>query len=92
MWRKSLTDGTGRWFDAETAELIGKIQRDNVRGQYEEHLWFTPNGVYVLEKVNYENSECYRVCKEVKSAEAVTWLSKNDFETPEWFDRHLKQI
>lgn len=86
-----LTDGSGRWFDPDQSEHLGRIDRDDVRGSEEAHLWFTAEGLYVLEKIKHEDSEEYRDCQEVSPSEATIWLADNSLLIPEHLRRHLGQ-
>jgi hypothetical protein len=87
----TLTDGTGRWFDPDQSEHLGRIDRDEVRGSEEEYLWFTADGLYVLEKIKHEDSQEYRDCQEVSPSEAAIWLADNSLPIPEHLHRHLRQ-
>ena len=88
----TLNDGSGRWFDPDHSEHLGLIDRNDVRGSEEEHLWFTTDGLYVLEKIKHEDGEEYRDCQEVRPYEAAIWLADNSLPIPEHLRRHLRQI
>lgn len=88
MYRKTLTDGTGRFFDADNAELLAKVQKSQ-EGDHEESVWYTAKGMFVLEKVGYGQSQDeQRDCLEITPTEAVAWLCDNGIDVPPWFE-HL---
>ncbi len=57
---KNFTDGTGRSFEPNDADDLGKIDQIQGGEEFEERLWFTADGVYALERLAYENGEEFR--------------------------------
>lgn len=87
MNRIALTDGTGRWFDAEKAQKWDEETRWNgnnhiskaTASQFEhETLYRTAGGIYVLQHWSQwqGSGESY---DEISPKEAACWLSVNDY-------------
>lgn len=88
MDRTALTDGSGRWFDAEAAQTWKESTRWDgsnhiscATGSQWDHemLWRTASGLWVLN--TYSNrqgvAETYR---EITAEEAAGWLVRNEHE------------
>ena len=74
MRRKVLTNGSGSWFNEDTARSwASTIDCGEKRG---ETLWLTSSGVWILEQVTGWDGEDNKVdpCSEPA---AVQWLSEN---------------
>lgn len=89
MTRIALTDGSGAWFNSESAILFKEDTRFDGRNQISvptgsqwEHQWlyYTKSGKWVLNEFsNYQGSlESYA---QISEDEAVTWLIQNGYST-----------
>lgn len=88
MERIALTDGSGKWFDREKAELFSQkadwngnnhISRATGKTHSHESLYKTASGVYILRKYSdfQGSTEEYIL---ISMNEAATWFAKQGFE------------
>jgi hypothetical protein len=88
--KKNMTDGTRNWFDADKAELLGHTHEESQGNQRDTTIYHTPKGKFIKEEVvlDTDHNES-RECAEVTPEEAVTFLTDNGIEIPEWLG-HLE--
>lgn len=87
MKRIALTDGSGRWFDAEKAEFFKEYSYHDGRNWISsatgsqwihEAIYVTKGGLFILNRwTNYQGSrETY---EEITKAQAADWFAKQEF-------------
>ena len=100
MARIALTDGSGKWFSSETAELFKKETYHNGKnwiskstGSQTEHeyLYSTKGGRFILNSFsNYQGIQ--DTYEEISNEEAAVWFSKNGFEPHQACEKEFKDL
>ena len=89
MDKRNLTDGTARWFDADKADFLGHTEAEEGGITHEEKLYHSRrSGMFFMERLTYGTQMGdQRECTEVTAEEAVSFLTTNNIDLPEWLGR-----
>ena len=85
---ESLTDDTNRWFDADSAVVVGEWSNDpKITGTARsEKVYYTAKGKFISEKMTSGEFQNTYECNEISVKMVIDFLEENSIEIPKFVE------